>query len=80
MVLPLRKSLKKIPASEVKRISAKIDALLEKPRPDGCKKVIGEELWRVRAGDYRIVYVIDDETKTIDIRRIRHRKDVYKKQ
>jgi mRNA interferase RelE/StbE len=57
-----------------------IDALLsleENPRPRGMEKIRGKELWRVRKGDYRVVYDVDDDAKIVAVVRIGHRKDVY---
>lgn len=72
------KELRILPVKTVQAIGIKIDGLSEEPRPDGCKKLKGyRNLWRIRSGDYRIVYSIEDEIKIVEIRRIRHRKDVY---
>jgi mRNA interferase RelE/StbE len=73
------KDLKRLSTSIFKRVAVKIDTLAENPRPSGSKKLKGtqDELWRIRVGDYRIIYEIGDELKLVDIRRIRHRKDVY---
>jgi mRNA interferase RelE/StbE len=73
------KDLDKLPVITIKRISKAIDNLAENPRPVGCKKLKSTEdnLWRIRIGDYRVIYEITDEIKVIDIRRIRHRKDIY---
>jgi mRNA interferase RelE/StbE len=47
-------------------------------RPPGCKKLKGgDKEWRIRVGDYRIVYVIDDTARTVDVTRIAHRREVY---
>jgi mRNA interferase RelE/StbE len=56
-----------------------ISALATDSRPKGCKKLKGseDELWRIRVGDYRVVYFIEDEIKLVDIQRARHRKEVY---
>lgn len=70
-------SLKKLPVQIVRVLSEKIDALTENPRPSGCKKLVGSNIWRVRAGDYRILYSIDDKIMIVDIRAIGHRKDIY---
>jgi mRNA interferase RelE/StbE len=60
------------------RIDRKILALAENPRPPGCKKLVGyKDQWRIRVGDYRVVYFIDDHTKTVTIARVAHRKAVY---
>ena len=72
------RDIKSIPKSAVKRISDKIDTLQGDPRPQGSKKLKGDELWRVRVGDYRIVYFIEDVIKVVTIVRIGHRKDIYR--
>jgi mRNA interferase RelE/StbE len=73
------KELDKLPTQAIKRISRAIDGLGNNPRPPGSKKLEGEResLWRIRTGDYRIIYLIEDVIKIVDIRRISHRKDVY---
>jgi mRNA interferase RelE/StbE len=73
------KDLEKLPLPVVRRVAKAIDGLSEDPRPAGCKKLKGSEddLWRIRVGDYRVVYSITDEIRVVDIRRIRHRKEVY---
>lgn len=61
------------------RIRAKIDALAEDPRPRGCEKLEGMKAsYRVRVGDYRIVYAVSDELRTVEIVRIANRRDVYR--
>ena len=54
--------------------------LASAPRPAGCKKLKGskDNLWRIRIGDYRVVYIIKDKIQIIDIQKAGHRKDVYK--
>lgn len=72
------KELESLPDVIVARVATKIDSLAEQPRPAGCKKLRGaDDLWRVRVGDYRIVYAIDDTLSVVEIRVIRHRKDAY---
>jgi mRNA interferase RelE/StbE len=62
----------------VVRIVARLEQLAASPRPPGCKKLkSGDNQWRVRVGDYRIVYEIDDTAKTVDVTRIAHRREVY---
>jgi len=53
--------------------------LAENPRPAGCKKLKGthEDLWRIRIGNYRVIYTINDTIQIIDIQKIGHRKDIY---
>jgi mRNA interferase RelE/StbE len=73
------KEILNLPGQIVKRISKAIDQLEKNPRPSGCKKLKGknEELWRIRVGDYRVVYSIEDILLIIDIRKVGHRKDIY---
>jgi mRNA interferase RelE/StbE len=60
------------------RIMPRLERLAGAPRPPGCKKLRGgDNEWRIRVGDYRVVYVIDDVAKTIDVTRIAHRREVY---
>jgi mRNA interferase RelE/StbE len=68
-----------LPAKISKQVSLTIDELAVNPRPVGCKKLKGEKeyLWRVRVGDYRIIYKIEDVVKVIEIRKVGHRKKVY---
>ncbi|MCW3107403.1 MAG: addiction module toxin, RelE/StbE family [Segetibacter sp.] len=75
------KELRHLPNNEVKRVITKSQELQSEPRPPGCKKLVGEkeDLWRVRVGDYRIIYSIEDAVFIIDIRRVGHRKDIYNK-
>jgi len=73
-----RKELEKLDEKVVNRIFPDIEALSTDPRPSGCRKLTGEKnLWRIRAGVYRVVYSIDDNEKVVDIIAVRHRKDVY---
>ena len=59
--------------------SLAIDSLADDPRPHGCKKLKGEKeyLWRIRVGEYRVIYMIDDEIKVIDVRKVGDRKNIY---
>lgn len=74
------KELRHLPADELKRVYNKAKELENDPRPVGCKKLGGEkeELWRVRSGNYRIIYSIDDTVFIIDIRRVGHRQNIYR--
>ena len=61
-----------------RRIDRKVLALSETPRPPGCKKLKGyKDHWRIRVGDWRVVYIIDDSAKRIILTRVAHRRDVY---
>jgi mRNA interferase RelE/StbE len=73
-----RKELEKLPAKLIERIFPKLEALADEPRPSGCKKLKGgQQEWRIRIGDYRVVYTIDDAKLRISITRIRHRSEIY---
>jgi mRNA interferase RelE/StbE len=61
------------------QIDRKLLALAENPRPAGCKKLKGyKDQWRIRAGDWRVLYIIDDMAKLVAVTRIAYRRDVYK--
>jgi mRNA interferase RelE/StbE len=60
------------------RIDRKILALADNPRPVGCKKLKGyKDQWRIRIGDYRVIYVIDNATKTVTVTHVAHRRKVH---
>jgi mRNA interferase RelE/StbE len=61
------------------RIAAAIDALANDPRPPGTIKLAGRDNYRIRVGDYRIVYAVDDDEHLVLIARIAHRRDVYRR-
>ena len=73
------KDLDILPDKEVQRILFHISQLQYEPRPVGIQKLGGEEGYRIRSGNYRVLFEIDDKAKTISIYRIKHRKDVYRK-
>lgn len=61
------------------RIIEKIRLLAATPRPSGCKKLSGEDrAWRIRIGDYRVVYEINDAEQYVEIRAVAHRREVYR--
>lgn len=72
------KDLKKVSKSDLKRILSRVEKLGDDPRPTGCEKLTGEELYRVRQGNYRIVYSIQDNELTVWVIKVGHRKDVYR--
>ena len=74
------KELEVHPTIEIARIIKKIEALSLNPKPAGIKKIKGKmDLWRILSGKYRIIYSIQNEKLIIEIIRIRHRSEVYKK-
>jgi mRNA interferase RelE/StbE len=73
------KDLEPLPEPLKQRLLNEMTDLGKEPRPRGCKKLAGSyNSWRVRVGDYRILYVVDDRQKIVVIYRVRHRKDVYR--
>jgi mRNA interferase RelE/StbE len=73
-----RRELENLSDSLVARLVPKIEGLATNPRPSGCRKLRGyKDLWRIRIGDYRVVYIIDDDRKIVSVTRIAHRRDVY---
>jgi len=72
-----QKELSNLPEDIYKKVKQIILKLSEDSMPYGCKKLKGREGWRIRVGDYRIIYEINDKDKTITILHIGHRKDVY---
>lgn len=73
------KQLKKLPQQYLTLIDAAISALALEPRPSGCKKLTGyDDYYRIRLGDYRIIYGVFDKVLKIEIIKVAHRKDVYK--
>jgi mRNA interferase RelE/StbE len=72
--------LKRLPTTTFHRIIAQIRILAENPRPSGCRKLTGSKNdWRIRVGDYRVLYEIDEKAKAVRIMRVRHRREVYRK-
>jgi mRNA interferase RelE/StbE len=72
------KALDSIPGSDRDRILAALSGLASNPRPPGCAKLSGREGWRIRSQNYRMIYEIDDETKSVLVLVIGHRRDVYR--
>lgn len=74
-----RKELEELPAQQVERIFRKIRGLAGEPRPSGCRKLTGgQNLWRIRVGEYRVIYFIYDAENLVDITAIRHRSEAYR--
>ncbi len=74
-----RKELEHLSAAVVNRIFPRIAALAQNPRPRGCRKIQSTgPLWRIRVGDYRVIYAISDQEQVIDIVAVRHRSKAYR--
>jgi mRNA interferase RelE/StbE len=80
LIKPLAvKELKKISNPDFERIKEKIKKLSLDPRPKSCEKLSHEEKYRLRQGNYRIIYLIDDKNREVTIYKIGHRREVYKR-
>lgn len=76
---PARKDLQRLQPAVMRRIFVKIEQLAQQPRPAGCRKLHNEEkAWRIRIGDFRVLYEIDDTKKIVDVVAVRHRREAYR--
>jgi len=74
-----RKELQALDRTIAGRILKRIEALRLEPRPSGCKKLEGtDDLWRIRIGDWRVVYSVDDARTLVEVSVIRHRREAYR--
>jgi mRNA interferase RelE/StbE len=73
-----RKALARLPDADYRRVLAAIYALADDPRPPGCKKLVDRDGWRIRVGDYRVIYNIDDTALVVTVVEEGHRRDVYR--
>ena len=73
-----QKELSNLPKNTYARLRTRILALADEPRPPGCRKLSGRDGWRLRVGDYRVVYEIDDAMERVTILHVGHRRDVYR--
>jgi mRNA interferase RelE/StbE len=77
---PAQKELEALSDELLVRVVRKLEALGSAPRPAGCRKLKGyEDQWRIRVGDWRVVYIIDDAAKLVSVTRIAHRREVYER-
>jgi mRNA interferase RelE/StbE len=73
------RDLKQLSSDDFHSIISSIKALSENPRPHGCRKITGSKSdWRIRIGDFRVIYEVDDKGKAVRIMRVRNRRDVYR--
>jgi mRNA interferase RelE/StbE len=73
------KELKKLSVRTHDRVISAIEGLAKNPRPAGCRKLTGSDNdWRIRVGDYRVVYEIADTIRVVRVNRVRHRREVYR--
>lgn len=75
-----RKELGKLDRQIARRVARAVSALGANPRPAGCRRLVGyDDLWRIRVGDYRVIYTIRDAELIVLALRIAHRSDVYRR-
>ena len=74
-----KKELKRLNNNIFERVMERIIELKENPRPIGCEKLGGQDSYRIRIGDFRVVFTIDEKAKLVEIIKIGDRKEVYKK-
>ena len=73
-----RKELQALSHTVAERVLDKVELLALNPRPSGCKKLRGHSiLWRIRVGEYRVIYSIDDNNRVVDVSVVRHRSEAY---
>ena len=73
------RDLRRLPRVIFKRVNERILSLRDNPRPHGVRKLVGPQVgWRIRVGDYRILYQIDDKAQTLTIVRVKHRREAYR--
>jgi len=72
------KELESVPLKDRRRLVARIEGLAANPRPVGVQKLSGEEKYRLRQGDYRILYEIVDQDLIVTVVRVGHRREVYR--
>ena len=72
------RELRAIPKTDLRRITERLRGLSSNPRPAGCEKLSGNDHYRIRQGDYRMVYAINDETRVVTLVKVGHRRDVHR--
>ena len=74
------RQLRKVPKDALRRIRMATEDLRDEPRPEGAAKLAGtHDLWRIRVGDYRVVYTIADDVLVVTVVRVGHRREVYRR-
>jgi len=73
-----QKESAQLPTGDYERVRDAIRALSQEPRPRGCRKLTGREGWRIRVGNYRVIYDVDDKQQSLTTLHIGHRRDVYR--
>ena len=73
------KDLRRLDAATERRVVRAIEELARRPRPTGCRKLVGSEnAFRIRIGDYRVIYTVEDAVREVVIESVRHRREAYR--
>jgi mRNA interferase RelE/StbE len=72
------RDLDRVQGTTWQRLKSALLALRDEPRPPGCIRLSGAESWRIRVGDWRVIYDIDDADQLITVLRVKHRRDAYR--
>jgi len=75
---PAQRAIDRLPPQQATRVFAALRALATDPRPGGCAKLANSEDWRIRVGDYRIIYQINDKELVVTVIAVGHCRDVYR--
>jgi len=75
----VEKAIARLPSDAYDRMNDAIDALADDPRPPGCKKLGGGDGYRIRVGEWRAIYRVNDRERKVDVVRVAHRRDVYRR-
>ena len=73
-----RKQMECLSGETEKRVLARLSELEANPRPPGCKKLTNRDAWRIRVGDYRVIYEIHDQVLQVIVVTVGHRREVYR--
>jgi mRNA interferase RelE/StbE len=73
-----QKELQRLPRADYERVRDAIRALTDEPRPPGCVALTGRDGWRIRVGNYRVIYEINDMQHLVTILHVGHRRDIYR--
>ncbi len=78
IILPrVQKQLQRLPRDPYQHVRDAIRSLAQEPRPHGSVKLTGRDGWRIRVGDYRVIYEIDDDDRVVTVLSVGHRRDIY---
>lgn len=72
-----KREIESLPRHDRQRVVAKIEALADAPRPEGCRRLTGQDLYRIRQGNHRIIYEVKDAVLLVHVVRVAHRREVY---